>query len=386
VGYTYRKEAGVCGYVYEARVEESFKGGFAGVITFAADEAMAPQSRRLLFLGRYDGDFPRDGDVSVEDPEDPDYDINIRKARAACVKRLPRLKSTYLHGGVFEPSWDLRNQFVDVSYWLMVPPDLQAVRFEVRQAELGGVPLEEVLDMDYKARAPTPRLTGYKAERRFVPWAGLREWLQRAVSDLVDTSRPQARCNDTCIRRELVAATSAMDHNLQSARQWRSGEPFKLAAIEASQQAWEAYMQAACRATATASRDARAAASRIRECPLWFTRERVRELWLMRSGATCEYQLEDCDDRTLQEEVAAVASSDQHDVDIYRSDFAGRSDILAAIDDDQRAWDTYLQANCRAVAVAWNESASQGPRVRSCWLRLADTRRGSLYLQYGQGN
>jgi uncharacterized protein YecT (DUF1311 family) len=381
-GYTYRKETGVCGHVYEARVEESLKGRLAGVITFAADEAMAPQSRHLLFLGSYDGDFPRDVYVSVEDPDDPHYDTNIRKARAKCLARLPRLKSTHLYGGVFEPSWDLRSQFVDISYWLMVPPELQPVRFEVRQAELGGVPLEEVLDMDNKARAPTPRLKGYKAERRFVPWAALREWLQRAVADLVDTSRPQARCNNACIRRELAAAASAMDRNLQSARRWQSGEPAALAAIEASQGAWEAYMKAACRSTSMALRDTPAASPRIRECPLWFTTERARELWLMRLGATCEYELEDCDDRSLQEGVAEVASSIQHDVDLYRRDFTGSSGILAAIDDDQRAWDAYLQANCRAVAVAWNESASQGPRMRSCWLRFADRRHHEMYLQY----
>jgi uncharacterized protein YecT (DUF1311 family) len=384
-GYMYRNTSGICGYVYEARITESFKGGLSGTVVFAADEAIAPQSRRLLFLYSHDGDFPRDSDISIEDPDDPDFDTRMREARRTCLADLPRLKATYLHGARFVPSWNLRNWFVAISDWLRPPPDLQTIDLQVREAELGGVPWRPDSFPQTAAQQSAPRVGEFLSDRRFVPWEALSAWLRLVTPDLVDSSRPDIDCDDGCIRGELAAATAVMDRNLDGARRWRASEPAVVAALDASQKAWETYLRTACRSASIIWREHRVAASLALECPLGFIQARARELWVLRSAAECSYELDDCDDATLAREVDGVAESVRHTLDVFRNDLGGRREVLAAMDADQLSWDAYLQANCRAVALAWHESTTTGPRLRSCWLRLADRRHGEMYWLYARG-
>jgi hypothetical protein len=122
-----------CGYLYQAKVAETFKGSRATSVRFASNEQMAPDSRHLLFLRSYDGDFPSDVSISYVDPA---TNANI-DSRAGCAEVLPRLKSNWLHTAEF-----LQNDLVKLSYWIAAPPQLPAVTARIEEAATNGTIVE----------------------------------------------------------------------------------------------------------------------------------------------------------------------------------------------------------------------------------------------------
>jgi hypothetical protein len=120
-----------CGYIYEAKVGETFKGRHAARIRFASNEAMTPASRHILFLQSYDGDFPSDVAITYVDPKTN----KTVDARAGCAKALLHLKSNYLHTAEFLPY-----EFVKLSRWITPPPDMRLDMASVKrtQTRFGG--------------------------------------------------------------------------------------------------------------------------------------------------------------------------------------------------------------------------------------------------------
>lgn len=118
-----------CGYVYEAKVGETFKGRQSARLRFASNEPMTPASRHILFLKSYDGDFPSDVAITYVDPKTN----KTADTRAGCAKALLRLKSNYLHTAEFLPY-----EFVKLSRWITPPPDMPLAMTSTRQARFGG--------------------------------------------------------------------------------------------------------------------------------------------------------------------------------------------------------------------------------------------------------
>lgn len=363
-----------CGVIYEAEVTQAFKGGLAGRIVFASNVAMKPGSRHLLFLRSYRGDFPSDGGPVLEK--------DARIARESCLAALPMLKSDYLQTGEFVPSNDRRSQFVAVSYWLGLPHELPSTRLEVRAGLQDGraVPLEWT--MPRGSSLPTPALDTYQVDTRFVEWPRLRSWLLQNLPDLVDTFRTEAGCGDACVTQALVETAALVSRLLGRERRTHADRRDVVAAIDASQQAWEQSMQASCRGIANAWREHELAAALSRQCPLGFLEARARELWLLRDAPACNSGLSDggCDDA----EMAQQENPPDFELQRLRRNFADDRQVSAALDADQSAWMRYLQAHCRAVRMIWREGESDAdaPRGRACRLRLRGARYGQLLWTY----
>jgi hypothetical protein len=160
----------VCGFIYEAKVSETFKGRSSTTIRFASNEDMAPQSRHLLFLRIDDNDFPSDQGLFATDPKTNKL-VNIR---AGCAKALPRLKSNFLHTAIFLPQ-----DFVKLSYWMVPPPDLHAQTIEILKVNLNGV--ETAID-ETSSQVAESLLAGLLLESSVVEWQALRSWLLSQAS------------------------------------------------------------------------------------------------------------------------------------------------------------------------------------------------------------
>ena len=170
VGWRLGEKTGVCGVVYEAQVSETFKGSYSVVITFASDTTMPAHSRHLLFLKSYDGDFPRDFEILRPAAEEAE--------RQACLSKLPRLKSDWLHAAEF-----LLNGFVSFSRWIEPSRDLTPILVEVKHAHVNGksVPLGDPFASD--ASAGNALLFRYPLRTNVVRWEDLRVWLLRITSE-----------------------------------------------------------------------------------------------------------------------------------------------------------------------------------------------------------
>lgn len=376
VQYRYRTHQETCGYIHEARVAESFKGTPGRTILFASNVAMAPDTRHLLFLRSYEGDFPSDQHILIEDPEDPDFAEGVARARSNCLAELPRLRSTYLHTGEFVPSRDQRSQFVAISHWIGLLPDLASTTLRVRQADLDG----RLVTLDsLPGTAPGPQLAGYATGRRLVEWSLLRAWLLRHAADVVDTSRTSTDCDQACTEGALDEAAAVMLRNLAAYRSAARDRADSLAAIDAGQRTWQSHALLSC-ASAAASRARRDRP--VLACRLRFTQARARELWLLRNAPTAPLgsPLEACDDTCLAGELEdATATMRDRLADVREK--SGPGTTIASIEDGQKSWENYARANCSPAAVP--EPASRSATVvQRCRLRLMQARIDELYWLY----
>ena len=149
VPYPSGRDGGSCGYIYEARVTETFKGSHSASIRFASDEPMTPDSVHLLFLRNDDKDFPSDQSVRLVDPKtNEEFD-----PREGCTRVLTRLKSNWLHTAEMMPDGQVR-----LSYWITPPPELHAV----------SKPMDPLRAQD-------------GLQISFVQWSVLRGWLMERV-------------------------------------------------------------------------------------------------------------------------------------------------------------------------------------------------------------
>lgn len=378
VEYRYRDHLATCGYIHEARIAESFKGMPGKTILFASNVSMAPDTRHLLFLRDYEGDFPSDQSISIEDPEDPGYSEGVATARASCLAELTRLKSSYLHAGEFVPSRDQRSQFVAISYWIGLLPDLASTILQVRQAELDGRP---VTLNTLPATSPAPQaLASYARGQRLVDWSQLRAWLLRHAADIADTSRTLSECDQACTAETLEEATAVMLRNLATYRGAAQGHADTLAAIDAAQRAWHDYAFASCDSNATADRARRDRP--VLACRLRFTQARARELWLLRNApaAPLGSPLEACDDTCLPGDLENAAAT-MHDSLADARERFGTGIATAFIDDAQKSWEDYTHANCSPAAVP-GPASRDATLPQRCRLRLTETRIDELYWLY----
>lgn len=349
VDYRYRNHSDVCGYIYEARVTQSFKGELRDTFVFASNQSMAPGARHLIFLRSYTGDFPSDQSISIEDPDDPGYDAGVKQARAACLASLPSLKSNYLHTGEFVSGADPSGQFVAVSHWIGLPPDM----------------------------------AGYSTGTRQVEWSLLRAWLQRNAADVLDTSRLEGDCDEACTALVFEETGTTMIRNLEATRRDAAQMPGAATAIDAAQRAWQAHVAASCESAVPATGSPEQAQS-VRACRLRFTQARARELWLIRNAPASPLGplSEPCSG-------ACVAELDRNAtdaMDLYlsgsRRRSAGNAAVLASIDAGQNAWDAYRQANCSAVAPGARDADAAGSLAGWCRLRLTEERINELNWLY----
>jgi uncharacterized protein YecT (DUF1311 family) len=348
VDYRYRDHSASCGYVYEARVMQSFKGELRGNFVFASNQPMAPQARHLLFLRSYAGDFPSDQSISLEHPDDPGFDAGVKQARAACVASLPQLKSGYLHAGEFVAGAEPGGQLISVSQWIGLPQDMAA---------------------------------GYGTGPRLVEWRLLRTWLLRHAADVVDTSAPEGGCDDACITLALEETEATMIRHLEAMRRDAAQFPGAAAAIDAAQGAWQDHAAASCESPvpATGSPD-----RSVRACRLQFTQARARELWLIRNAPASRLGATSgpCSDACVEEHNRDATDA----MDIYLSDsrrqFTGNAAVLASINAGQDAWEAYRQANCNAVAPGAGDAGAAGSLAGWCRLRLTEERINELSRLY----
>jgi hypothetical protein len=161
--------SGVCGFIYEARVSETFKGPYSGLITFASSATMAAHSRHLLFLKDYEGDFPSDHEILRPAAEEAE--------RQRCLSELPRLRTDWLHAAEFLPYG-----FVSLSQLIEPSPDLNAIFVEVRSVHING----ESVQLDeprWHPSAADALLLEYMLGTNVVQWEQLRTWLLRNASE-----------------------------------------------------------------------------------------------------------------------------------------------------------------------------------------------------------
>lgn len=338
-GYAYRDHSAHCGFVYEARITESFKGTLAGTFTFASNVAMAPGSRHLLFLRQYDGDFPSDVHVFLEDEDDPEFGTAVERAKAACIAALPQLKSNYLHHGEFTTSEDLRRVLVRPSYWIGLGPEL---------------PAETLRD----ARA--------------VPWEPLRAWL-RKIDDLPDTSDWASWCDDSCLNGRLEATSDTMRRNLEALRKTLRTEADR-AALDASQHGWENFTGSACQALVIQSQTSGLAESVALDCRLTHTFAHAGELWLLRhSPAYRPLSAHDpCDTGCGNDELGEMERDLMALVADQRNRLAADPTALTQLEAASRSWQAYAQDHCTLAADAISSEAARPQTHAACRRRMMD--------------
>lgn len=340
-GYAYRDYSADCGFVYEARIAESFKGSLAGTFTFASNVAMAPGSRHLLFLRREAGDFPSDVHVILEDEDDPDFGAAVERAKAACIAGLPTLKSNFLHHIEFTTSEDLRRVLVLPSRWIGLGPEL---------------PTESLRD----ARA--------------LPWEPLRTWL-RTLGDLPDTSDWASRCDDSCLAQRLNYIRETMRRNLAAIR---SALPTATAraALEASEQAGERFTRSSCDAFVAQWADRGLSDSLALDCRLARTFAWTRELWLLRRSPILALPAlyDPCDSACRSD---ALAERERDLATIFGAQhqrLAARPAAQSLFDLAQADWRNYAQAHCRMAADTLSPGTDRDQVLVACRLRLVDAR------------
>lgn len=369
--YRYRDYSAVCGYVYEARVTESFKGDAGPRLVFASNLALAEDTRHLLFLRNHDGDFPSDQGVSMEDPDDPDFGIRVDEARRACVAGLPRLKGNSLHHGEVVLSQDRRSHYVGISRWIGDPPGLAATTIRLANAALDGtiVPLE-----DWPATAPAP-LGGAGLPLRFIEWNALRAWLHRHVEDIVDTPPSIADCDAACLASTLRETDAVMERNLAALRDDGASRPGARRAVAAAQSAWSRYVQASCETWQRMQSGATGRPRPASACRLWFTQVRSRELWLQRNaplsaqGPSID---EPCHADCVEARLEEVATEVNHRMRVpRRGEASDRAGVAALIDAARTAWETYERSNC-LTATSSAQERMPGVATQWCRLRLAE--------------
>jgi hypothetical protein len=168
--WQFGEASGVCGFIYEAHVSETFKGPYSGLITFASSAAMAARSRYLLFLKDYEGDFPSDTEILRPAAEEAE--------RQRCLNELPDLKTDWLHAAEFLPYG-----FVRLSQLTEPSPDLNATFVEVRSAHINGEPVQFHEPSRWDPSAADALLLGYTLGTNVVQWERLRAWLLRNASE-----------------------------------------------------------------------------------------------------------------------------------------------------------------------------------------------------------
>jgi uncharacterized protein YecT (DUF1311 family) len=348
--YRYSNHSATCGYVYEARVVQGFKGELHDTFVFASNLSMAPQTRQLVFLRSYQGDFPSDQSISIEDPSDPGYDAGVRQARAACLARLPQLKANYLHAGEFVPGAEPGGQLISVSHWI-------------------GLPTEVADD--------------YGTGPRLVEWSLLRAWLLRHAADVLDTSGLEAGCDAACIRLAFEQTEVTMQRNFEGGRRDITQLPGAAAAFDAAQGAWRAYVAASCEPPIPASGSPERDLS-VATCRLRFTQARARELWLIRNAPASALGVisDPCNEACMAGMGREAVDEIDHRLAQSRRRLAGNAAALAAIDAGQEAWNAYREANCRAVALGVRDATAAGSLTAWCRLRQAEARINELYGLY----
>ena len=160
--------SGTCGYNYEARAAETLKGKVSESFSFSSDAPLAPNQRVLLFLTRYEDDFPRDHFFSE----------NIERLRKPCVKGLAPLKVSFLHIAKFvgydhAPAVHLTD---DTAF----PDDLCVTYLKISQVRVDGKPT--AFDIPIEAPSIASDLYDpYLGVQPVVPWPTLREWLLKTL-------------------------------------------------------------------------------------------------------------------------------------------------------------------------------------------------------------
>jgi uncharacterized protein YecT (DUF1311 family) len=345
--YGYRDYADTCGFVYEARVAESFKGQTSRIFTFASNLSMAPGSRHLLFLRNYDGDFPSDVSIGFEDPEDPGFGEGVEKARDRCLADLPRLKSSYLHDGEFVRSDDLLSQAVSISRWIALIPGLVPVA----------------------TRAPE------ELKPQEVEWSMLRAWLLRNVADIVDSALAGDSCNATCVAAALRETSVVLQRNLQAAGREFANQAGSAVALDAVQRQWHDFVAADC--TAVAAVNDRPGQP-VQSCRLWLTQARARELWLQRLIFQTPASIETCQDACMDEDLKSATESVQHRLREIRTKRASAADLA---DHAQRSWEGYLDVNCRSFG-SGRAAHPSALATATCRHRLTEERNRELWSVY----
>jgi len=166
-----------CGYIYEARVNESLKGLRAKSVTFASPEAFLVGGRYVLFLNSYSGDFPTD--VFVRRPPEEEA------RRQACLHSLPKLKASWLNWGKFLPK-----EFVELSYYLVPPEETNPAEVSIEKVRSRGTVVDFPGPME--GRPPEVEALFYEhwVESTVVHWSLLKRAIESAVVRGKDAERP----------------------------------------------------------------------------------------------------------------------------------------------------------------------------------------------------
>jgi hypothetical protein len=160
-------EKKVCGFVYESRVNEQFKGPPAQTLRFASNNPMAVGSRHLIFMKTYSGAFP--SDVTIKRPKEEEDKEN------ACLERLPTLRGTWLATAKF-----IDRDYVVLSYWVVAPPELNPATVEISEVTVDGQPLPYPGTLDVRRPETENLFLSYILGAVVVKWEHLRDWLSKA--------------------------------------------------------------------------------------------------------------------------------------------------------------------------------------------------------------
>lgn len=359
--YRYRTATRTCGYIYKATVTETFRGGHSRRIAFGSNAPLPPQGRYLLLLTRTDGDFPTDSSVITVDPEDSGFHEALVKARKSCIASLPRLK-THSHpmGGAIlvnlVPSRDERTLFVPAGNLV---PGMRIATFDPAEILVDGRPLQQ------DPMSTLPPLPGSRP-LQFTPWEDLRQWLLRNVPK----KRPVWR------KPTLASVTASLRRQLEDNRRHFADNPEALAAMAASQVAWDRFSKDGCNLVVSVWPDASYRKPLLQECQRQLAGMQATELELLRRTPAEYYRSvayyfgrHECDDRCLAEELEEASEEMSDDLAHRRERFEEMPDILAAIDSSMTSSKALEGARCNLATAVWPDGALREATMMRCRLR-----------------